>query len=126
MARILIIDDEPAIALALQEILNDEGYSTDVASTGLSGLEHLENGVKPDLILLDLFLPGMSGRDIVLYMRQCPRLTQIPAILITGAVPNPHDFPPEDSYQGFLAKPFDVMDVVEKVNSILHDLCHVS
>jgi CheY-like chemotaxis protein len=119
MARILIIDDEPAIAMALKELLIDEGYEIIVATNGLAGLKALEVEPSPEMILMDLLMPEMGGRDIVNAVRSKPDFAKIPIILLTGAIPNPGDFPLEGSYQDIINKPFEIEDVVFKINALL-------
>lgn len=118
MARVLIIEDEPAIALVLQELLTDEGHEVTTALDGLAGLERLRHEPTPGIVLVDLFMPGMSGRDVVQSMRADEQLNAVPVVIITGAVPDPRDFPPEGSYQALLPKPFDLEDVIEKVKNL--------
>lgn len=119
MARIMIIDDEPAIAMVLKELLSDEGYKIIIASNGLTGLEILRKEPFPEIILMDLCMPKMGGRDIVAIIRSRPELAKIPIVLLTGAIPNSGDFPPEGSYQGIINKPFEIEDVISKINALL-------
>src|SRR5688572_1152894 len=63
MARILIVDDEPAIVLALKDELLFENFEVDSAADGASGLEKARQ-FKPDVMLLDLALPGMNGFEV--------------------------------------------------------------
>ncbi len=63
-ARILVVDDEPSMQMALREFLAKRGYETDVAGSAEAGLEKIRQKVY-DLILLDIRLPGMSGIETV-------------------------------------------------------------
>jgi CheY-like chemotaxis protein len=119
MARILIIDDEPTIATVLKELLSDEGYEIIVASNGLTGLQILEQKPLPEIILMDLLMPGMGGREMVSAIRAKPDLAKIPIILLTGALPSLDDFPPKGSYQDMINKPFEIEEVIFKINSLL-------
>ena len=58
--RVLIVDDEKNIVTALENILNDEGYEVYVADDGLGALKMIQSD-PPDLVLLDIWLPGMDG-----------------------------------------------------------------
>lgn len=116
--NVLIIEDEPAIAMVLEEVLREEGHRTEALTDGAWGLRRLKEGERPDLVLIDLFVPSLSGRDVLAAMRSDPRLANIPVILITGAVPQSGLFPPEGSYQALISKPFDVEDVVAAVNAV--------
>ena len=121
MARVLIIEDEPTIALVLKESLIDEGYDVETAANGSLGLTRLRQEPLPDILLLDLFMPRISGREVIKEIREDDRLRGLPIILMTGAVPSERDFPPAQSYQAVLCKPFDLMDVILKVKQLLNE-----
>ena len=80
MATILIIEDEKMLSRYMQLELEHEGYATDVASDGISGLEKALKG-EYDLMLLDLMLPGMSGSEICRRVRQH---SDKPIIMVTA------------------------------------------
>ncbi len=119
--RVLIIEDQPAIAMVLEGLVSDEGHEAIVRADGLSGLERLSQAPLPDLALVDLFMPGMSGRDVVEVARSRPGLADLPIVLITGAVPSAGVFPPKNSYQAFIRKPFDVQQVLETIKRLTVD-----
>ncbi len=77
MSRILIIDDDPHISSLLSEVLQNEGYSVANAYSGTEALLLLAQ-IKPDLILLDLMLPGLSGEELL------PRIQNIPVIVVSA------------------------------------------
>lgn len=117
MAKVLIIEDEPSIALILTELLRGEGHETVTATNGAAGLEALVQPPLPDVVLLDLFMPGVDGRAVLESMRSDGGLADIPVILITGAVPSATDFPPRGAYQHLIQKPFNLNDVAEAVRT---------
>lgn len=119
MARVMIVDDEPTILMILQKLLSRDGHEVMTAADGLAALERLGQAPAPDLVLLDLFMPNVSGRVVVEAMRSAPALTAIPVILVTGAVPRPEDYPPDGTYQGVITKPFDLLDVLALVRDSL-------
>jgi DNA-binding response OmpR family regulator len=67
--RILIVEDNPDLAFGLRATLEIEGYTVDVASDGRAGLESVR-AVRPDLIILDLMLPGMNGYQVLRALRE--------------------------------------------------------
>ncbi|MEA4882383.1 MAG: response regulator [Clostridia bacterium] len=119
MARVLVVDDEPDIAMILREILEWDGYEVTVASNGVDALSRLESGVIPDLVIADLKMPRMDGKELIGEMRGSPRTARIPVILVTAAVPQADDFPPKDAYQGFVAKPFELSEILAEVSRVL-------
>ncbi|MCL6591194.1 MAG: response regulator [Firmicutes bacterium] len=121
MARILVIDDEPVILKVLEEVLQDAGHEIISAGSGMEGVEILRQGVIPEGILIDLFMPGLSGREFVIMVRQEFKMETVPIILMTGAVNSTLDFPPKGTYQDVISKPFDIMELVAKVNQLVSE-----
>jgi len=82
-AKIVVIDDEPDIVELIQQVLESDGFTVLSASAGRAGLDLVSREV-PDLILLDVGLPDLSGFDICRELRRDPRLSGIPIIIISG------------------------------------------
>lgn len=80
-AKILVVDDEISILKSLKGVLNDEGYRVSTAKTGEDALEELRREV-PDLVLLDVWLPGMDGLSVLREIRKTH--AQLPVIIISG------------------------------------------
>jgi CheY-like chemotaxis protein len=118
LAEILVAEDEADIAMILREILEMAGHNVTLAIDGAMALELLESGPLPDIILADLKMPRMSGKRLIETLRSNRRTAALPVILITGAIPNTDDFPPDGSYDYLIMKPFDIWDVVDTVDRI--------
>ena len=113
--RILIIEDEPGIALFLKEGLQEESFAVDVASDGPSGLELATvNDGEYDLILLDWMLPGLSGIEVVRQLRKSG--SHVPVIFLT-ARDTVHDtvFALEMGANDFIKKPFSFEELLARV-----------
>ncbi len=83
-AKVLIIDDDPDLTLTTSTILEAHGYQAISASTGSEGFEKARNE-KPDLILLDVMIEDAgAGLDTAKKLRDDPKTSQIPVILLTG------------------------------------------
>ena len=80
---VLIIEDERDIAALFRHVMDLAGYRTEIASNGDQALERLSSCL-PDIILLDLSLPGVSGVDILRIVRQDERLKRIPIVVVTA------------------------------------------
>jgi len=119
MFKIMIVEDEPTIVIVLKEILMDAGYQVFTASNGKTALQMMRSSIKPDLCIVDLFMPEMGGRDFISCIQADFELRDIPIILLTGSVPTMKDFPPGGSYQEIICKPFDIDNVIEKVDQVL-------
>jgi two-component system, OmpR family, phosphate regulon response regulator PhoB len=81
--RILIIEDERGLTQSLTWYFNKEGFETHVAENGLDGLRKAQT-MLPDIVLLDLMLPGMNGLDVCRELRAGDRTRDIPIIMITA------------------------------------------
>jgi putative two-component system response regulator len=115
-ARILIVDDERSNIAALNRILKP-AYSTFVAISGRTAVETAKQAV-PDLILLDIIMPDMTGFEVLMELKREESLRKIPVIIITALDG------PEEEEAGFLlgaadyiTKPFDDSVVTEKVKT---------
>ncbi len=118
--RILIIDDEPDVVDYLSAVLSDEGYTVVPAYNGPDGLA-LAEAETPDLITLDITMPGMSGIEVLTNLRRDPHLADIPVLIVTGV----SDFkrlmdyrevrPPE----GFIQKPIDLVMLLSSIKKLL-------
>jgi CheY-like chemotaxis protein len=83
MKKILIIEDDQIVANVYRNKLAVEGYTTETAADGETGLKVLQS-LKPDLIILDLMLPGISGLDIIKQVRSEPEFAKIPIIVFSN------------------------------------------
>ena len=118
-ANILIIEDESHIANGLKLNLEAEGYQTDLAADGQTGLELVQNSDEGyDLIVLDLMLPGMSGYSVCQTLRQQGYL--MPILILSARTL------PEDRARGFdvganqyMTKPFDLDEFLARVRNLL-------
>jgi CheY-like chemotaxis protein len=113
-----VIDDEPSLILILSELLSDEGYQVLAADGGQAGLTILSNEPPPDLVLVDLKMPGTSGKMVVQNMRENPSF-DMPVIILTGSEPHSADFPPDGSYQAVIYKPFRLDEVLAKIRELI-------
>lgn len=80
---VLIVDDDPDIAVYLTSFLEDEGYAARSAADAGKALLILE-GFRPDAILVDVLMPGRSGLDLLVTLRRDPRWQDIPLVVVTG------------------------------------------
>lgn len=83
LAHILAVDDDASVRRMLQILLTNAGYRVSLASTGEEALAYLEL-VTPDLVLMDVSLPGLSGRQVMERIKSDLERPFIPVILITG------------------------------------------
>ncbi|HEU5440026.1 MAG TPA: response regulator [Ktedonobacterales bacterium] len=116
--RILIVDDEPDIVLAVQTVLEDAGYQVASVDRGDRLMNQLSAGEVPDLIVLDMLLSGRDGREIARELKAQPHTHQIPILMLSAhpaALREAHDA----GADAFLAKPFELDDLLETVAKCL-------
>ena len=117
MKTILVVDDEPAIRAVVRDALHDEGYAVLEAPHGRALLALLERE-RPDLVLMDVMMPGGDGREAFRAMRTLANGNGLPVIMMSGGV-KPHDLDPEIT--AFLRKPVDLEDLLALVARLLRD-----
>ena len=103
MSKILIVDDNRMMLHALSEYLEKMGYDIEVAASGLDALDYLENEV-PDLIIMDIVMPGMDGVETTRKIREDPRIKDVPVVAFTSQS-NQGQW--EGLFDDYLVKPFD-------------------
>jgi CheY-like chemotaxis protein len=82
--RVLVVDDDPGIRMAISELLEDEGYVAVCAENGLVALSELRHGEEPCVILLDLMMPEMDGISFRKEQRRDPSLAEIPVVVVSA------------------------------------------
>jgi DNA-binding response OmpR family regulator len=119
MKKILVIDDLPENVFMLQDRLEHEGYEVITAYDGLTGIEKTRNEL-PDLILLDVMMPGITGFEVCKTLANDIRTKHIPIILVTAKIGA------EDTKEGleagafdYIKKPFNKIELLARVNSAL-------
>ena len=92
---VLIVDDDAEVAEEIATFLSDQGFVTEVAPNGGQAIARLREGMRPDLILLDLMMPIMDGWEFRAFQRADPNLAQVPVIAMSAnAPPRPEPFTP--------------------------------
>lgn len=112
--RILTIEDDAATAAAFRDALADGGHEVRVASDGRKALADLAVW-RPDVIVLDLLLPSLSGHTLLRYLRELPEYRRIPVVVVSGALPALRQL---DGANAVLRKPFDLRELVRLVERL--------
>lgn len=117
--RIAYVDDDLELTRLVSGALEEEGWEVVVGNDGESGLE-LILVEQPDLIILDVMMPGLTGWEICKYLRSKPDWNTTPILMLTGIGERMNALTaPLYGADAYLDKPFDIDDVVETVRQLL-------
>lgn len=121
MAKVLVADDEPNIVLSLEFLMEQAGFEVVTAEDGEQALARV-NDAHPDLLLLDISLPGISGFDVLEQLRGNAATAQLPIIMLTA---HGRDVEREKGMalgaDDYITKPFSTQSLVEKVKALLSE-----
>ena len=115
--RILVVDDDPDILEALKVMLEDEGYLVETANNGQI-LQLLNESNLPSLIVLDVLLSGMDGRELAEQLRKKPDTKNIPIVMISANPGAALDCVKRGA-NDFLAKPFEINDLLRVIQKYI-------
>ena len=118
--QVLVVDDDAGLQSLLQAILELEGCDVTAAENGLVALEKLKF-VKPDLILLDILMPGMDGFAFVEELERRGLRSTIPILVLTASA-RAQERIEQMRFEGSLTKPFELRRFVAEVTKLLHPL----
>jgi len=114
---ILVVDDDPGLREALQDVLELEGYDVVLARDGQEALRLLEDA-HPVLVLLDLMMPRMNGYEFVAELERRSLRDHLPVVILTADA-NAKRKAEQVGAEGYLAKPFEIDQVLATVDRIL-------
>jgi CheY-like chemotaxis protein len=86
--HILVVDDDPALLENIAECLAGEGFEVSVARDGTGALSRLAAAPRPALVIVDQFMPGMTGAELVARIRGDPALAGVRLVLVSGLLPS--------------------------------------
>ena len=117
-ARILVVDDTPQNIRLLEAVLTPRGYEVLAAGSGQQALDMVE-GTRPDLVLLDVVMPGMDGYEVCRQLRREPATRMLPVVMITASGNEQKIKAIEAGADDFIAKPLDQQELLARVTSLL-------
>ena len=119
MKTVLIVDDDISIYKMLEPMLTTSGYKVLCAMTGEEGLQ-MTKDKKPDIIILDVILPGMKGREVCVRIKKDPTVKNIPVLFLTSK-DSPDDVQAELEAGGIghLTKPINPQYLIAQIKRIL-------
>lgn len=115
--RVLVLDDQQYLRDIQALLLQEAGYTTTAIGDCAEALERLDD-LHPDLIVLDMAMPGMDGRQFLYHLRRDARWADVPVIITTGRLAEEFETLATDSVD-VLAKPFSDATLIERVRRLL-------
>ena len=117
-ARILIVEDHPTMREAMRLVLDGHGYTLDEAADGSTALERIRS-TRPDLVFLDLHIPGVDGSEVLRAIRDEAAIRDVHVIVVTATGEEGKADVLALGADGYVTKPFSPIDLLETVRSAL-------
>ena len=123
MKKILIVDDDHDLSDLTKSVLVRGGYEVLISHDSSMGID-MAKKQKPDLILMDIMLPGMNGAEVVKLLKSEPIIRDIPVIFLTALLSDADKYDTagiqvDGKHYTAIAKPYEIKDLLEKVKKIL-------
>ena len=117
--KVLVIDDDPGVCNTLTVLLGEEGFEVLGASSGEDGIGIAREN-NPDIILLDIEMPGMAGPKVCRILKEDPATAEIPIVFLTGKLNlDAMEVTLDGVAQGYIMKPFSQFDLLDKIDEVL-------
>lgn len=117
--KILVIEDDASTMRFIEYTLEQEGYEVITATDGLEGLRKAQDE-HPDLVLLDIMLPGLDGYEVCYQLRQKPETTVLPILMLSAkARQHDKDIGLKVGADDYLVKPADGSEIVARIKTLL-------
>ena len=120
MKKVAVIEDEPSLSEMMKMMLERSGYKAVICENGREAMDFLERE-KPDLVLLDVMLPGMDGSEIARQMATNEVLSQTPIIVVSALEESGGLFRGITQVREFCPKPFTISNLTNAVKRVLGD-----
>jgi twitching motility two-component system response regulator PilH len=119
MAQVLIVDDSPTEAHVLKGMLEKNGFEVETAENGTEGIERAK-ALKPDLVLMDVVMPGLNGFQATRQLTKDPETSEIPVIIVTTKdQETDRVWGLRQGAKDFLSKPISEKTLMEKISLVL-------
>ena len=116
--KVLLIEDEPNITEAIRFLLSRNGWTVHTHVNGATAIQEIER-IKPDILVLDMMLPGRSGIDILRDLRNNSRMQNIPVLMLSARGQNrDRELAEAVGVDRFIAKPFANTEIIEAVREL--------
>jgi CheY-like chemotaxis protein len=119
MKKILVVENDPALRKLTSQLLRLEGYDVLEAENGRAGLDRIADA-RPDLVLCDLLMPELDGRQVLRALREDPQFASLPLVFLTAsAAAADRDACLAEGAAGFVIKPFEQATLLALIDRLL-------
>ncbi len=116
--RVLVVDDDPLVRSLLRAVLEDANFELDEAADGLEALRVVEERV-PDVVILDVMMPGMNGYEVCRALREDHRLKHVRIVMLTARSSGlDREEGMAAGADAFFTKPFSPLDLIDTVTGV--------
>lgn len=118
-SHILVVEDDPSLSLLVTRLLGHHGFASTVITDGHQAAEAIE-ALRPDLMVLDVMLPGMSGYNVCRLVKSTPATAHIPVVMLTAkAYPLDRRHGEDAGADAYITKPFDPDALIGQIRELL-------
>ncbi len=115
---VLLLEDNPSVRELIKVLLETEGYAIIEASDGQDGLTKAEE-LKPDLMILDLMMPGLDGEKVLRTMRRHSKLSKVPVLVVSGKYESLDALRNLIGHENIFPKPFEPSRMLDRIGELI-------
>ncbi len=115
---VLLLEDNPSVRELIKVLLETEGYAIIEASDGQDGLDKAES-MKPDLMILDLMMPGLDGENVLRAMRRHSKLSKVPVLVVSGKYESLDALRNLIGHENIFPKPFEPSRMLDRIGELI-------
>lgn len=115
---VLLLEDNPSVRELIKVLLETEGYAIIEASDGQDGLTKAEE-LKPDLMILDLMMPGLDGENVLRKMRRHSKLSKVPVLVVSGKYESLDALRNLIGHENIFPKPFEPSRMLDRIGELI-------
>ena len=120
MTKIMVIDDQPDTVELTKAVLEMNNFEVIAHTNPKEALEDLKKGTRPDLIILDMRMPGLSGPDLCKLIREDREINDLKIVYFTASSDADHNLLDQYNVLGFILKPFDNEKLIDEINRYIN------
>ena len=115
---VLLLEDNDSVRELLKVLLETEGYAIIEASDGQDGLTKAQE-LKPDLMILDLMMPGVDGESVLKTMRRHSKLSKVPVLVVSGKYESLDSLRAQIGHENIFPKPFEPSRMLDRIGELI-------